>query len=243
MQTAEELNVFFNMDISLLKQIFGKDLHYHFATGIYDPENPFAQAVIDLLPYFKYESNVLDCGSGWGGPARILQEKLNCNVTGVTVSSEQAKYSAEFFTTITADLHDYHPAEHYDTALFLESYCHLNNPVQVLTNLKDSVDALVIKDFVYPTFFDETQWHVKVHTQDMFITDLETAGFEIKEFKIEYNFIKNSAIYWLNNLNKLNLDINTLPKQLQLLHQFSIDFLSPNKFGDLGSCTIYATKK
>jgi cyclopropane-fatty-acyl-phospholipid synthase len=39
--------------------------------------------------------NVLDIGCGWGGAARFAAEQFGVNVTGVTISSEQAKLAEE----------------------------------------------------------------------------------------------------------------------------------------------------
>ena len=62
------------------KDIFGQRAHFHWAVPS-DTNDPFDQAVIDLFPYIKPNSKILDCGCGWGGPGRIIQEHLNCEVT------------------------------------------------------------------------------------------------------------------------------------------------------------------
>ena len=39
---------------------------------------------------------VLDIGCGWGGFAKFAAERYGCQVTGLTISGEQAKYAREF---------------------------------------------------------------------------------------------------------------------------------------------------
>lgn len=236
-----EINEFYNVDISLLKQILGEKLHYHVAVGNVDSINPFDQAVIDIYPYFKPRSKVLDCGSGWGGPGRMLKEDLNCDVTEVTVSTYQAEYSQKFFPTIVGNLNCWQPTEYYDIALFMESYTHMTP--QALLNIKDHVKILVMKDtLTIGDSFDIPHWYSKIRTKEMFCNEIEAAGFKIKELKIQpFNFAK-TAEYWNNNLLKLNID--KLPKHIQLLKDYCTDYKRyPIKYDNrLRSITIYATK-
>ena len=236
-----DVNEFYNMDISMLKQVLGEKLHYHYATGNYDPANPFDQAIIDLYPYFKPGSRVLDCGCGWGGPARMLKEDLNCDVTGVTVSTYQAQHCQNFFKTITADFNHWHPTEYYDTAFFMESYVHMIP--QALINIKDHVQNIVMKDTLTTTNeYDITQWYSKIRTKEMYYEEFDAAGFEIKEFKVEHDYLEPCTTYWYNNL--LKFDIGQLPTQLRLLHDLCIMYrTNPSGLGHLGSITVYATRR
>jgi len=233
------LDQFYSIDIPLLKQIFGDKLHYHFATGNCSVDNPFDQAVIDLFPYIKENSTVLDCGCGWGGPARLLQEQLNCSVTGVTISTSQALYCRDFFEVDTADLHDYIPTKHYDTALFMESYTHLIDSAKVLSNIKDNVNSIIIKDYISDVVREIPEWHMKLRTKELFYHELESLGFKVNYFNVNNNFSKAGIDYWYNNLVKF--DISQLPTHLKLLYELC-NHVRSNGFGVFRSCTIYASR-
>lgn len=238
---GSEINEFYNVDISLLKQVLGEKLHYHVATGNFDPTNPFDQAIIDLYPYFEPGSKVLDCGSGWGGPACMLKKDLNCDVTGVTISSYQVEHTKDLFETILANCNDWKPTKYYDTAFFMESYTHMTP--QAILNIKDNVQNLVMKDtLTIGDSFDIPHWYSKIRTKEMFCNEIEAAGFQIKEFKIEHSYLAPSIEYWNNNLLKLNIDV--LPMHLSLIKEFCNDYQRAATRYDtlLGSITIYATK-
>lgn len=237
-----EINEFYNVDISLLKQILGEKLHYHAATGNYNSENIFDQAVIDMYPYLTPGSRILDCGSGWGGPGRMIKEDLNCDVTGVTVSTYQAEYSQTFFPTIVGNLNCWQPTEYYDTAIFVESYAHMTP--QVLINIKDYVQNLIIKDSLTTRdSFDIPSWYLKIRTKEMYYEEIEAAGFEIKEFKTEYGHLGPSYEYWYNNL--LKFDDRLLPYSLKQLKILCKNYKKNKTWFDnyFGSNLIYATKK
>ncbi|MBI3232100.1 MAG: cyclopropane fatty acyl phospholipid synthase [Candidatus Doudnabacteria bacterium] len=53
------------------------------------------QLICDKLQ-LKKEDRVLDIGCGWGGFAKFASERFECNVTGITISKEQATYAREF---------------------------------------------------------------------------------------------------------------------------------------------------
>jgi cyclopropane-fatty-acyl-phospholipid synthase len=46
--------------------------------------------------HLSAEDHVLDIGCGWGGFARFAAERYGCRVTGVTISSVQAKYARDY---------------------------------------------------------------------------------------------------------------------------------------------------
>ena len=48
---------------------------------------------------------VLDIGCGWGGFARYAAETRGCEVTGVTLSTEQAAFAREFAAGLPVDIH------------------------------------------------------------------------------------------------------------------------------------------
>jgi cyclopropane fatty-acyl-phospholipid synthase-like methyltransferase len=102
-------------------KFLGNKLHYHF--GIFTDPNvdPFDKAVFELFKYIPANSKVLDCGCGWGGPGKLLKEKLNCYVTGITISKTQSEFIKDF-PVIHADLNFFKPHNYYDVALFIESF-------------------------------------------------------------------------------------------------------------------------
>ena len=118
------------------KLILGENLHYH--AGSQSDKDIFEQAVKNLFCYIPKKSKILDCGCGWGGPAKLLINELECDVTGVTISEQQQKFIDQF-VVYHADLNQYIPHEYYDIALFVESFCHLKQPEQVLHNFKNKV--------------------------------------------------------------------------------------------------------
>lgn len=91
--------------------------HYNLSTELYesflDPYNQYTcgyfkntndlnraqEQKLDLICRklkLKPEDMVLDIGSGWGGFSKFAAEHYHCNVTGITISTEQAKYAREF---------------------------------------------------------------------------------------------------------------------------------------------------
>lgn len=91
--------------------------HYNLSTKLYesflDPYNQYTcgyfkntddlnvaqEQKLDLICRklnLSAKDRVLDIGCGWGGFAKYAAEKYGCHVTGITISSEQAKYAREF---------------------------------------------------------------------------------------------------------------------------------------------------
>lgn len=233
---------FKGVDIEDVKKILNPEMHYHLTGAVYNRRNnPFDQAVINLFDHIEKGSKVLDCGCGWGGPARMLKDKLECEVTGVTVSSNQANYTKKFMKTVHMDLHEFHPTEKYDVALFLESYCHLKNANVVLNNIKDSVDKIVIKDFTSEPAQVSREWNLIVFSKELYTKQLEKAGFTIEEFVVT-EISPYSQRFWLNNLNKLDDHFMELHPHLKILKKFCEDTLKYG-FGNVKHCTIVANKR
>lgn len=112
-------------DIESWKMVVGEDLHYHL--GSRSEGDIFEQTIRNLYQYIPDNSKILDCGCGWGGPAKMLMKEKNCSITGVTISKSQAEYITEF-PVILDDLQIFVPTERYDVALFVESLTHVRNP-------------------------------------------------------------------------------------------------------------------
>ena len=236
-----DMDNFYSMDENILKQVFGDKLHYHQPSGN-DINTGFDQAVIDLFPYIKYNSKILDCGCGWGGPARLLQEQLNCDITGATISKSQAKYCEGIMDVVHVDLHDYYPTQNYDTALFIESYTHLTDASKVLNNIKDHVQEILIKDYCAPEVLYSENWHMTIRSEKMFYEELNSAGFIVKKIISEPIVWDTGIDYWYNNLIKL--DIEKLPNQLKLLYNFCEQYKlhGYHTTKDVSSCIIHASR-
>ena len=235
----------------MAKTVFGEKAHFHWGTASQSAD-PFDQAVIDILPYIKEGAKVLDCGCGWGGPGRMLQEQLNCDVTGVTISKVQADYANQFFPTHHADLHNFKPDQHYDVAIFFESYFHLEHGDQVLKNLQNNVDQIIIKDFTvdvdegreYPLF------QGKFRSKNQFFSEIESAGFTVKEFNnpLIENYYETTLDNWIEGLNKL--DLSRLPILMDAVKNLCLQYQVMKTQDDYQreykdcryACTIHATK-
>ena len=224
----------------LAKEIFGPKAHFHWAVAS-DTNDPFDQAVIDLFPYIKPNSKVLDCGCGWGGPGRMLQEHLNCDVTGVTISKTQADYTSQFYPTHHTDLHEYINDQHYDLALFFESYFHFKDAKKVLNNLKN-VDAILIKDYTFPVNRPLPIWDGVCRSEFTFTQDLKSAGFTIQQFIVsEGNFWQPTIDLWFDKFN--GIDISKLSPLMRSVYELCVSVRSsPNPDTLTRSCVIYATK-
>lgn len=61
------------------------------------------QLICDKLQ-IKKEDRVLDIGCGWGGFAKFAAKHYGCNVTGITISKEQAVYAREFTAGLPVDI-------------------------------------------------------------------------------------------------------------------------------------------
>ncbi len=64
-----------------------------------DDLNEAQQKKLELIASkldLKSGDRLLDIGSGWGGLARYMAEKYQCDITGVNISKEQLRHSREF---------------------------------------------------------------------------------------------------------------------------------------------------
>lgn len=198
----------------LWERVLGPEMHYHF--GIEDPtHDPFEAAVLQLLPYIPAGSRVLDCGCGWGGPARILK-KHGCFVQGVTISKEQHRSIADFPVWLT-DLHELQLDQQFDVALFIESMGHLNDPGKVLKAIAPFVRSVVIKDYAAPEYFPCPDWMGHFRTEQQFRSMLHEAGYEVRVYREIEKYAQPSVDIWLSRLNEL--DDSELTGQLLLLKQ------------------------
>lgn len=104
---------------------------------IYEAVN---QGVLSLVP--KSARRVLDIGCGSGALGREIKRKIECEVTGVTFSGEEAVSARQWLdTVIVFDLNQFVPR---DLGLFDCIVCshileHLYSPAELLSRLRNSL--------------------------------------------------------------------------------------------------------
>jgi SAM-dependent methyltransferase len=206
------IELLYSIPTDVWLSVLGDKGHYHFGqTNPFDPlEDIFDHAVRCLYQFIPDQSAVLDCGCGWGGPAKLLATEKGCKVIGVTTSELQCKFINDHVKEIEViykDLHKYIPEERFDCALFLESATHLSNPRQVFSNLSPKVDAIIIRDFIakgVPIY--NSRWGMYFRTKEEMIRILHDSGYEVEycEEVVSAEDVRKSAQYWLDNLARLN---------------------------------------
>ena len=228
------------------KKAIGEDLHYHVGWGEGDI---LYNAIEYLYPFIGRDSKVLDCGCGWGGPAKVLKRDLNCEVTGVTISKVQYDYvkSNVPIEIIYSDLHDYNPNDRFDVCLFIESFCHLENPLKVLYNIKDCSNKIILREYHlksddYPKKYVDS-WLMNIYKKDEMISLFDKIGFKLTFDENHYDYsLEPTLNYWLDNLKKIDNSekthhINTL--------EFSARYLKKNLnqvLNDIGLSTFIFEK-
>ena len=235
----QTLDDFYSSDIKLWETILGEKMHYHYAVPS-EVNDPFDQAIIDLFPFIKNKSKVLDCGCGWGGPGKLIQKELECETTGVTISKTQHKYIQDF-KVIHEDLETFTPNKKYDIAIFIESYTHIQKSSDMLKRFYNNVDSILIKDFTAEYKEDIPEWKMQIRPKHLFIQELENAGYQIKEYYEIENFFQPAIDFWIENLIKLKPVYITG----HIKHLFDLCYwykYEKNKTPGLKQCVIYATK-
>jgi hypothetical protein len=230
-----------DVPLEIWKQILDDDMHYHFGIK-YKDENPFEVAVKILYKFIKPNSTILDCGCGWGAPAKMLIRDMGCIVDGVTISKQQYDFIKEF-PVYHKDLHDFIPSKKYDTALFLESFTHLKDCNVVLNNLNNFVDEIVIKDYVSTETHSIPEWNMNIFSKEFYYNVIENNfNYEIKYYKQYKNAVFPSVFYWFDKIKKI-------PKNKLVGHAKSLYELCKNCVQFEGSDTefngviIHAVKK
>lgn len=226
-------------DTKLWETVLGEKMHYHYAVHS-NVNDPFDQAIIDLFPFIKNNSKVLDCGCGWGGPGKLIQKELDCEVTGVTISKSQYEYIQDF-KVMHEDLETFTPDKKYDIAIFIESYTHVFKSSDMLKRFYDNVDSILIKDFVSDYWKGMPDWAMQVRPKHIFIQELKDAGYQVKEYYEIENFFQPSINIWMKNIMKL--ESSCITGQLKLLfdlcHTHKYNVFRPS---NLNQCVIYATR-
>lgn len=217
------------------KKVIGNDLHYHVGWGEGDI---LYNAVKHLYQFIDKGSKVLDCGCGWGGPAKVLKRDLHCDVTAVTNSPVQYDFITDNVPVdvILCDLQDYRPTKKYDCGIFIESFCHLKNPEQVIENIKESCDKIIVRDYIlkeqnYPTKYLDN-WLMTIYYHEEITSVFENQGYRLTYEENHYKEGLNPTVnYWLSNLEQIDEDdktshIKLLEKSARYLKKYEKDVLN-----------------
>ena len=130
-----------------------------------------------------------------------------------------------------ADLHNYNPKENYDTALFVESYCHLSSPEKVLSNISRVSNRIIIREYhlktdQYPTSYVD-RWFMNIHHKDVIIKKLRDLDYDLVHQAEHYDYALEPTLdLWYNNIKKLSKEDKT--KHIKTL-EASTRFLKRNK--------------
>ena len=224
------------------KKVIGNDLHYHVGWGDGDI---LYNAIKHLYQFIDKKSSVLDCGCGWGGTGKVLKRDLECEVTGVTISQVQSDYISDnnLFPVVLADLHDYIPNKVYDVCLFVESFCHLKSPQKVLSNISNSTDKIILREYhmksnEHPKRYVDN-WLMNIYHIDEICSFFGELDFKLTYEEEHYYYsLEPTVEYWLQNLDKLDSIEKT--KHIQLL-ELSARYLKQNKdqiLRDIGLATL-----
>lgn len=195
------------------QQVLGPKMHYHL--GSKSDVNIFDQAIRNLYSYIPQHSKILDCGCGWGAVGNLLQIELNATVTGITNSEQQHEYITSFPTHLI-DIHDFMPEQQYDIALFIESFCHFNQPELVLNNLRPHTNKIIIKDYIWHEDWYNDIWHMQFRTPDSYAKLIQDAGYTITTIEQDKTIeVFKSSLYWYNNI--LQLPASEIRGQIEAL--------------------------
>ena len=224
------------------KKVIGNDLHYHVGWGDGDI---LYNAVKHLYQFIDKKSSVLDCGCGWGGTGKVLKRDMDCEVTGVTISQVQSDYISDnnLFPVVLSDLQNYTPDKIYDVCLFVESFCHLKSPQKVLSNISESTNKIILREYhmksnEHPKKYVDN-WLMNIYHIDEICSFFGELDFKLTYEEEHYDYsLEPTVEYWLQNLEKLDSIEKT--KHIQLL-ELSARYLKQNKdqiLRDIGLATL-----
>ena len=156
-------------------------MHYHIGGD---------KTVRNLYPFIDNNSSILDIGCGWGGPATMLHNEKQCTIHGVTNSPQQHQYYP--FTSTLADANTYIPDSHYDTTIFIESFCHLTQ--STLTNIRPYTKQIIIRDYITPHDWYNEEWQMYMRNESTYHALLSDYTITHQEIDTAAD-IYNSSLY------------------------------------------------
>ena len=142
-----------------------------------------------------------------------------------------------------SDLHDYIPNKVYDVCLFVESFCHLKSPQKVLSNISNSTDKIILREYhmksnEHPKRYVDN-WLMNIYHIDEICSFFGELDFKLTYEEEHYDYsLEPTVEYWLQNLDKLDSMEKT--KHIQLL-ELSARYLKQNKdqiLRDIGLATL-----
>lgn len=220
--------------------------HYHFGFPG-DSLNIFENAIRqNVFPFIADKSRVLDCGCGWGAPAKMLQKEKKCKVTCVTNSCDQVSFikaRQKGLNVIKADLNNFKPLKRYDVALFYESLSHVANQKKLLENIALIADNILLIDHTdkrNASCFHE-HWHMDFQSIPVMQQKLIDAGYKIQYCTdLGSKHIVPTSLYWKSRLDL----IKPIGGQLAML-QMNVEAMlaDPEQAAkESGLALIYASK-
>jgi hypothetical protein len=248
-ESDPEIENLYAIPTDVWMKVLGDKWHFHFGqTNPLDPtEDIFDHAVRFLYPFIPDHSAVLDCGCGWGGPARLIAKEKGCKITGVTTSFLQCdfiKNHVKEIEVIYKDIHRYVPQQEFSVALFIESTTHMHNPKQIFINLHPKVDAILIQDFVaVEKSFYWPDWRQYFRTKEEIIAMLRDSGYELQHYEevVTLDDVRKSAQFWLDNL--ATLDDKEIVGYLAILKYWSLRWREyTDQWGSWYIAVFYAKK-
>jgi cyclopropane fatty-acyl-phospholipid synthase-like methyltransferase len=198
----------------LWKKVLGEDLHYHVGWGNGDI---MYNAVQHLYQFIQPNSKLLDCGCGWGGPSKVIQRDLHCDIISVTNSEVQCEYIKNNIpiNVLYKDLHNYYPQTFFDTSFFIESFCHLENPFKVLENISKYSNQIILRDYHLKTKYEDCKkyldkWLMKIYSKETIVEIFNQHNFCLIYFEEHYkDALEPTLEYWLNNLKQIKKEEKT----------------------------------
>ena len=225
------------------KLILGENLHYH--NGIFSkPTDTFQSALENAVRSFygwiPEGASLLDLGSGWGGPARLLRAEKGCTPLCITISDSQAAYIKSLqCQVIQADLEERLPLRgHWDIALMLESLEHIKNKGQLLEEIRSCASRLILRvncttraDMVNQSVFGSS---MMMPTQSVLLDTLHNSGWKVRYICNRRSKTFESVIHWKKGIEALRINLrlpSRLPTHLMALESMcDRALLSPQKW-------------
>lgn len=243
----ESVNKFYD-DTSpeVWKKVIGDDLHYHVGWGDGDI---FYNSIEYLYKFIPEKSSVLDCGCGWGGTGKVIKRDLGCEINGVTISKTQFDYIKKnnIFDVFLDDLHKFKPNKKYDICLFIESFCHLENPLKVISNLSNYSDKILLREYHLKNSIHHKKysdaWMMNMYSKNVIISMFNDYGFNLIYQDEHYDYgLEPTLDLWLNNLK--NIDKKDKTPHIRTL-EISAKYLKKNLknvLNDIGLSTFVFEK-